>query len=115
MGTVRSGLLACLLMCGGSFAQAPNPNAPVDPGAVPPTNAPVTPPVDAVVPIDPVTGLPIQPQPIDPALQPVDPTLVVTNAAPAPKKAPVKKAAPKTPSVRGTVAKLDKVHMTLTV
>ena len=110
MGLFRTGLMACLVVSSTAFAQQPT--APVTPAPTP------TPGI-----ADPNTPPPIIPQPeptpgVDPNLVQPTPIAPDTNAIPpatTSKPKPKKAAAPAVPTIRGTLASIDKTNMTIVV
>lgn len=112
MGTFRIGLILVAVLAFSAVAQDANP---VNPQPLPQPQ-----------PADPTA--PAVPPPVTPDLDPTIPAVIppadatapaVTNApageAPKPIKKPVKKAAPKIPTLRGTVASINTTNMTLAV
>ena len=108
MGTFRCGLILAGVLAISALAQDANPvnpqPQPADP-TVPVVPQPVTPELDPTVP-----GVLPPPDAV-----PVDPAAVTPAPAPAPKPKPAKKAAPKIPTLRGTVASVNTTNMTVAV
>jgi hypothetical protein len=112
MGVFRSVLLACSVVGLTAVAQQPSTNAPVvpapapGPGVVDP-NAPVPIPQPGVTPeVDPNS---LQPAPIN------DTNVAAPIATPTAKPKPKKSVAPALPTLRGTLASIDKTNMTIVV